>query len=58
MDKKEEKKMYIQQTDLFRGVDKDFLKKVMDITVKESREQGDYLFRAEIYESYDLITSN
>jgi CRP-like cAMP-binding protein len=36
--------MYIQQTDLFRGVSKDFLKKIMDITVKESRAQGDYLF--------------
>lgn len=42
--KKEEKTMYIQQTDLFRDVSKDFLKKIMHITVKESRGQGDYLF--------------
>ena len=38
--------MYIQQTDLFRGISKDFVKKVMDITVKESRRQDDYLFQA------------
>jgi len=36
--------MYIQQTDLFKGMDKDFLKQVMDITMKESHEEGEFLF--------------
>ena len=36
--------MYIQQTDLFKGLDKDFLKQVMDITMKESHEEGEFLF--------------
>jgi CRP-like cAMP-binding protein len=37
--------MYIQHADLFRGMSKDFLKKVMDITTKESHEKGAILFR-------------
>lgn len=37
--------MFIQQTDLFRGMNKDFVKKVFDVTAKESREEGDLLFR-------------
>ena len=37
--------MYIQQSDLFWGMDRDFVKAVMDIAVKESREEGDSLFR-------------
>ena len=36
--------MYIQQTDLFKEMDKDFLKQVMDITMKESHEEGKFLF--------------
>lgn len=36
--------MYIQQTDLFKEMDKDFLKQVMDITMKESHEEGEFLF--------------
>lgn len=36
--------MFIQQTDLFRGMDKDFVKETYDLTVKESFEQGDVLF--------------
>ena len=36
--------MYIQQTELFRGMGKDFLKKVMGITTKESHKEGDFLF--------------
>ena len=37
--------MYIQQTELFRGMGKDFLKEVMHITMKESHKEGDFLFR-------------
>jgi CRP-like cAMP-binding protein len=37
--------MYIQHADLFRGMSKDFLKKVMEITTKESHEKGAVLFR-------------
>jgi CRP-like cAMP-binding protein len=37
--------MFIQQTDLFQGMDKDFIKETYDLTVKESFEQGKVLFR-------------
>ena len=37
--------MYIQQSDLFWGMDRGFVKSVMDIAVKESCERGDFLFR-------------
>lgn len=37
--------MFIQQTDLFKGMDKDFVKEVFDITIKESLEEGNVLFR-------------
>ena len=37
--------MYIQQTELFREMGKDFLKKVMGITTKESHKEGDFLFQ-------------
>jgi CRP-like cAMP-binding protein len=36
--------MFIQQTDLFRGMNKEFLKKVYDTAVKESLEEGKTLF--------------
>jgi CRP-like cAMP-binding protein len=36
--------MFIQQTDLFHAMDKDFVKEVFDITVKESFTEGDVLF--------------
>ena len=36
--------MFIQQTDLFHAMNKDFVKEVFDITVKESYEDGDVLF--------------
>jgi len=36
--------MYIQQADLFRGMDRDFMKEFIEITVKESHEGGDFLF--------------
>jgi CRP-like cAMP-binding protein len=36
--------MFIQQTDLFRGMSKEFLKKVYDTAVKESFEEGKILF--------------
>ena len=37
--------MYIQQADLFHGMDGDFVKEVMDITTKVTFETGDLLFR-------------
>ena len=37
--------MFIQQTDLFRGMDKDFVKKTYDLTVKQALEDGEVLFR-------------
>jgi len=37
--------MYIQQSDLFWGMDKEFVKAVMNIAVKESRKEGEFLFR-------------
>jgi CRP-like cAMP-binding protein len=36
--------MFIQQTDLFRGMDKDFVKETYDLTVKQSFEKGEVLF--------------
>ena len=36
--------MFIQQTDLFRGMSKEFVKKVYDTGVKESLEEGKMLF--------------
>ena len=36
--------MFIQQTDLFRGMDKDFVKQTYDITTKQSSKQGEVLF--------------
>lgn len=36
--------MYIQQSDLFWGMDTKFVKAVMDIAVKESRKEGEFLF--------------
>lgn len=37
--------MFIQQTDLFRGMDKDFVKEIYDLTGKQSLEKGEVLFR-------------
>jgi len=37
--------MYIEQADLLRGMDRDFLKKLIEITTKESFSTGDILFR-------------
>jgi len=36
--------MYIQQSDLFWGMDRDFVKAIMDISTKESYGEGDFLF--------------
>ena len=36
--------MYIQQSDLFWGMNRDFVKKVMNIAEKESYQKGDFLF--------------
>jgi CRP-like cAMP-binding protein len=37
--------MYIQQSDLFWGMDRDFVKEVMTIAEKESYRKGHFLFR-------------
>jgi len=37
--------MYIQQADLTRGVGRDFVKALTAMSVKETHEQGDILFR-------------
>ncbi len=37
--------MYIQQSDLFWGMNRDFVKEVMNIAEKESYQNGDFLFR-------------
>ena len=36
--------MYIQQADLFWGMNRDFVKEVMDIAEKETFQEGDFLF--------------
>lgn len=36
--------MYIKQADLFWDMDRDFVKKVMDVAVKDSYKKGDFLF--------------
>lgn len=36
--------MYIQQADLFWGMGKGFVKKIMDVAVKETYQKGDFLF--------------
>ena len=47
--------MYIQQSDLFRGMSRDFLAKVMEITTKETHEAGDILFEAGDEASYSYV---
>jgi CRP-like cAMP-binding protein len=37
--------MYIQQADLFRGMSRYFLKRVMNVAVRETHQKGDFLFR-------------
>jgi len=37
--------MYLQQADLLRGMDRDFVQEFLQISVKESHETGDFLFR-------------
>lgn len=36
--------MYIQQSDLFWGMDRNFVKEVMEIAARESYQEGDFLF--------------
>ncbi len=38
--------MYIQQADLLRGMDRDFIKEFLDIAEKESYKTGDFLFQS------------
>jgi len=37
--------MYFKQADIFWGMDRDFVKKIMDIGEKESCRGGDFLFQ-------------
>lgn len=39
--------MYIKQKDIFRAMNKNFVKKIMNVSTKESYEQGDFLFNKE-----------
>ena len=36
--------MYLKQADIFWGINKDIVKKIMDITIQESFKKGDFLF--------------
>ena len=38
--------MYLKQADLFRGIKMDFLKKVMEVTLRESHPEGYQLFHS------------
>lgn len=37
--------MYLQQADLLRGMERNFVKEFLDIAIKESHEEGDFIFR-------------
>ncbi len=37
--------MYIEKFDILRGLDRNFVKEFIDITMKKSHEEGDFLFR-------------
>lgn len=37
--------MFIKQADIFWGLDKGFIKDLMDLSVKESHNKGEYLFK-------------
>ena len=37
--------MYFQQADLLRGMDRNFVKEFLETAMKESHEEGDFLFR-------------
>jgi CRP-like cAMP-binding protein len=38
--------MYLKQKDIFGGMDRDIVKKIMDIAITESHQEGEWLFRA------------
>lgn len=37
--------MFLKQSDIFWGTDKEFMKRIMDISIRGSHNQGDFLFR-------------
>jgi len=47
--------MYFQQSDLLRGMDRDFMKEFMGITMKESHRKGYFLFREGDHARYFYI---
>lgn len=47
--------MYIKQADLFWDMDRDFVKEVMDVAVKDSHKKGDFLFHEGSPASYFYI---
>ena len=50
--------MYLKQADLFRGIKMDFLKKVMEVTLRESHPEGTRLFRSGDPADYFYILIN
>ena len=38
--------MYLKQKDIFRGMDRDIVKKIMEVAVTESHQKGEWLFCA------------
>ena len=38
--------MYLKQKDIFGGMDRDIVKKIMEIAITESHQEGEWLFRA------------
>nr|HID57821.1 cyclic nucleotide-binding domain-containing protein [Desulfobacterales bacterium] len=47
--------MYIQQSDLLRGMSRDFVKEFIDIAIRELRDEGDFIFREGDRASYFYI---
>ena len=50
--------MYLKQADLFRGIKMDFLKKVMEVTLRKSHPEGTLLFRSGDPAEYFYILIN
>ena len=42
---RKERNMYLKQKDIFRAMNKSFVKKFMNVSTTESYEQGDLLFK-------------
>jgi hypothetical protein len=42
---RKERNMYLKQKDIFRAMNKSFVKKIMNVSTTESYEQGGFLFK-------------